>query len=110
MRVQPHLPSRPLTAIVTSRSGAARLACSAANSPAPPAPRIRTSVSSWFMARRRGGGGRSLRRADAGEDRVAPRRRIALHAAIERAAVRIHRDHQRAEALDAEAPQAFRMQ
>src|SRR5215204_2180987 len=44
MRVQPHFPSRPLTAIVTSSSGAAFLACSAANSPAPPAPRMRISV------------------------------------------------------------------
>src|SRR5829696_5084782 len=44
MRVQPHFPSRPLTAIVTSSSGAAFLACSAANSPAPPAPRMRMSV------------------------------------------------------------------
>src|SRR4051794_20764029 len=45
MRVQPHLPSNPLTAIVTSSSGAAFLACKAANSPAPPAPRMRMSVS-----------------------------------------------------------------
>src|SRR5215212_10810771 len=44
MRVQPHFPSRPLTAIVTSSSGAAFFACSAANSPAPPAPRMRMSV------------------------------------------------------------------
>src|SRR5829696_10536421 len=42
MRVQPHFPSRPLT--VTSSSGAAFFACSAANSPAPPAPRMRMSV------------------------------------------------------------------
>src|SRR5829696_10576678 len=44
MRVQPHFPSRPLTAIVTSSSGAALFACSAANNPAPPAPRMRMSV------------------------------------------------------------------
>src|SRR5215212_2068273 len=44
MRVQPHFPSRPLTATVTSSSGAAFFACSAANSPAPPAPRMRMSV------------------------------------------------------------------
>src|SRR5580698_7002914 len=44
MRVQPHLPSRPLVAIVMSRSGLALSACSAANSPAPPEPRIRMSV------------------------------------------------------------------
>src|SRR5712691_2861261 len=44
MRVQPHLPSRPLVATVTSSSGFAACACSAANSPAPPDPRIRMSV------------------------------------------------------------------
>src|SRR5215813_3786107 len=44
MRVQPHLPSRPLVAMVTSRSGLALSACSAANRPAPPEPRIKTSV------------------------------------------------------------------
>src|SRR5665213_450400 len=44
MRVQPHLPSSPLLAIVMSRSGFAFKACSAANSPAPPEPRIRMSV------------------------------------------------------------------
>src|SRR5262245_66401715 len=45
MRVQPHLPSRPLLTTVISRSGLALCACSAANSPAPPAPRIKMSVS-----------------------------------------------------------------
>src|SRR5215467_12554741 len=44
MRVQPHLPSRPLLAMVTSRSGLALSACSAANRPAPPEPRIKMSV------------------------------------------------------------------
>src|SRR5262249_13923369 len=44
MRVQPHLPMRPLLAMVTSRPGSALSACSAANSPAPPEPRIRISV------------------------------------------------------------------
>src|SRR5579864_1021520 len=44
MRVQPHLPSKPLLTMVMSRSGLAFWACSAANSPAPPAPRIRMSV------------------------------------------------------------------
>src|SRR5713226_9730294 len=45
MRVQPHFPSKPLLATVTSRSGLALCACSAANSPAPPEPRIKMSVS-----------------------------------------------------------------
>src|SRR5712671_2494583 len=51
MRVQPHFPSRPLLATVMSRSGLALCACNAANSPAPPEPRIKTSVSrrSRFM-------------------------------------------------------------
>src|SRR5215831_9096559 len=44
MRVQPHFPSRPLVAMVTSRSGLALCACSAANRPAPPEPRIKMSV------------------------------------------------------------------
>src|SRR5580658_1247915 len=44
MRVQPHLPSKPLLTTVMSRSGLAFKACSAANRPAPPAPRIRMSV------------------------------------------------------------------
>src|ERR1700689_3570334 len=44
MRVQPHLPSKPLLTMVMSRSGFAFKACSAANSPAPPAPKIRISV------------------------------------------------------------------
>src|SRR5436190_6316737 len=48
MRVQPHLPSRPFTMMVTSRPGAARRACSAANSPAPPEPRMRMSVARVF--------------------------------------------------------------
>src|ERR1700722_569347 len=44
MRVQPHLPSSPLVAMVISRLGSARCACNAANSPAPPEPRIRMSA------------------------------------------------------------------
>src|SRR5580704_18777409 len=44
MRVQPHLPSNPLLTTVMSRSGLAFSACNAANSPAPPEPRIRMSV------------------------------------------------------------------
>src|SRR6185437_4665273 len=48
MRVQPHLPSRPFTAMVTCSPGAARLACSAAKRPAPPDPRTRMSVRTRF--------------------------------------------------------------
>src|SRR5436190_16049650 len=52
MRVQPHLPSSPFTAIVTSSSGAARFACHAAKRPAPPEPRMRMSVFSRFISGR----------------------------------------------------------
>src|SRR5258708_39309208 len=48
MRVQPHLPSKPFTATVIESRGAAWCACNAANSPAPPDPSIRMSVSSDF--------------------------------------------------------------
>src|SRR5919198_6429682 len=50
MRVQPHLPSSPFTATVIESSGVARCACRAANSPAPPEPRMRMSVVSEFTA------------------------------------------------------------
>src|SRR3954468_24913291 len=46
MRVQPHLPRSPFTATLIAACGAALCACSAANRPAPPEPRIRMSVSS----------------------------------------------------------------
>src|SRR3954466_9346391 len=45
MRVQPARPSRPFTTMVTRSVGEASAAWSAAVRPAPPAPRIRTSVS-----------------------------------------------------------------
>src|SRR5262245_14747380 len=104
MRVQPDLPSSPLTAIVTSRSGLARFACSAANRPAPPAPSIRMSVSSWFIAPR------LFQRADACENLVTARCGGRIDLAVQRAAVRIHRDQQRAETADAEFPQALRIE
>src|SRR5690349_8058999 len=50
MRVQPHLPSRPFTAIATESSGRARFACSAAKRPAPPLPRMRMSVRALLTA------------------------------------------------------------
>src|ERR1700733_5140733 len=103
MRVQPHLPSSPFTATMTSRSGAVFFACNAANSPAPPAPRIRISVSIRRSSICSG-------RSDALEDRVAPARHLFLVIRKQRAAVRIHADQQRAEILDAEFPQALGMQ
>src|SRR5471030_1499551 len=103
MRVQPHLPSRPFTATVTSSEGAVFLACNAANSPAPPAPRIRMSVSMRRSSMRSG-------RSDALEDRVAPARHLFLVICEQRAAMRIHADQQRTEMLDTESPQAFGVQ
>src|SRR6266542_708763 len=50
MRVQPARPRSPLTTTVTERCGARSAACSAAQRPAPPAPRIRMSVSTTSMA------------------------------------------------------------
>src|SRR6266403_976085 len=102
MRVQPHLPSSPFTATVTSSAGAVFFACNAANSPAPPAPRMRMSVSTRRSSMRSG-------RPDALEDRVAPAGYLFLIIREQRAAMRIHADQQRAEMFDAESPQAFGM-
>src|SRR6185436_7895679 len=49
MRVQPHLPRRPFTAMVMESDGFFRCACSAAKRPAPPEPRISMSVLSRLM-------------------------------------------------------------
>src|SRR5690242_18981419 len=100
MRVQPHLPSNPFTAIVTSISGLAFFACRAANSPAPPAPRIKMSVVSVC----------TLRAADAGEHGCASGFGLGIDARMQRSAVRIHRYQKRAEPFDGKLPQAFRMQ
>ncbi len=96
MRVQPDLPSSPLTATVIFNDGSALCACSAANSPAPPAPRIRISVSARLHA---------LTPIDASA--AARRVRGRPHRVVAAAPVRIHRHQQRPEALDAEFPQAF---
>src|SRR5262245_10439364 len=66
MRVQPHLPSNPLVAMVTSRSGSALSACSAANNPAPPEPRIKMSVARRSTAMR---ASKHTRQQDKGDDR-----------------------------------------
>src|SRR5262249_55686645 len=64
--VQPHFPSRPLVAMVTPRSGLALCACSAANRPAPPEPRIKMSV----LRRSRGmGSSEQARQQDERDDR-----------------------------------------
>src|SRR5947209_19222786 len=103
MRVQPHLPNSPFTATVTSSSGAVFLACSAANSPAPPAPRIRMSVSMRRIST-------NLRRSDAFQDGVAPARHFFLVVREQRAAMRVHPDQQRPEMPDLESPQALGVQ
>src|SRR6185437_9797550 len=51
-----------------------------------------------------------LARAEASEDFGAARHGVALDALVRRAAVRIHGHQQRAEAPDAEAPDAFRVE
>src|SRR5260221_13748975 len=76
MRVQPHLPSRPFTATVIERSGDALCACSAAKSPAPPAPRIRMSVSRVLMGSSEAPG---ARRVDADQS-MRQRQRVAFEA------------------------------
>src|SRR5262245_49384798 len=66
MRVQPHFPSRPLVTMVTPRSRLALCACSAANRPAPPEPRIKMSV----LRRSRGmGSSEQARQQDERDDR-----------------------------------------
>src|SRR4051794_24449679 len=102
IRVQPHLPSSPFTATVTSSAGAVFFACSAANSPAPPAPRIRMSVSMRRIS--------TSRRSNAFQDGVAPARHFFPVIREQRAAMRVHADQQRPEMFDAKSPQAFRMQ
>src|SRR5215831_1569346 len=81
MRVQPHFPSRPLLATVTSRSGLALSACSAANRPAPPEPRIKMSVLSRSRVMR---SSKQARQQDERDDRRQPgcdRRKLFLFVA-----------------------------
>src|SRR5262249_32604729 len=68
MRVQPHLPSKPLLAMVTSRSGLALSACSAANRPAPPEPRINMSVLSRSRLMRTSEHARQQKKGDGGRN------------------------------------------
>src|SRR5262249_53952330 len=102
MRVQPHLPSSPLTATVIESDGSALCACSAAKSPAPPEPRIRMSVES----------SRKLFRfhAEARERLLAARLRDALDLRVEARSVAVHGDDQWPEATHAELPQRLGMQ
>ena len=103
MRVQPHLPSRPLTAMVTSRSGFGLFRMQRGEQPRAAGAedqnvgrRVVCSVHAAADARR-------------APRRAAPRA-SALTSRVQRAAVRIHRHQQRAEALDAEFPQALGIQ
>src|SRR5471032_2851613 len=100
MRVQPHFPSRPLTATVIDSEGSALWACSAANRPAPPEPRIRMSVEICFIARRS-----RLLHAKFRKRGRAALLGVALHLRVQAAAMAVHGDDQRPEALDAEFPQ-----
>src|SRR5215510_11186320 len=98
MRVQPHLPSSPFTAIVMSRVGFAAWACSAAKRPAPPAPRIKRSVFSSCTAL-------PALDTERSEHLRAFCARRGVDVAIEATAVAVHADEQRAEAADAEFPE-----
>src|SRR5688572_31942345 len=108
MRVQPHFPSRPLTATVIDSLGSAWCAWSAAKRPAPPEPSIKISVVSRLIF--------TLVEDVLALDAQRSERFGALVARrlvddrVEVAAMTIHRDQQRAEALDAEFPQRFRIE
>src|SRR5271155_2151155 len=119
MRVQPHLPSRPLTATVMVSDGLAWCACKAANNPAPPAPRIRTSVCSRRMAngathtpsRERWRSVTSTRfHTERGECGRPLRPRPGIDGGVNTAAVAVHRHAQRSKVAHPETPQALRMQ
>src|SRR5437870_13627002 len=108
MRVQPHLPSRPFTATVIESCGAALCACSAANRPAPPEPRIRMSVSRVFGTigwRARPRPGPDLPYAQTLQCFGAARFRLRIHARVQAFAVAVHCNEQGAESVDAELPQ-----
>src|SRR5271165_7104060 len=78
MRVQPHLPSRPLLATTISRSGLALNACSAANRPAPPEPRIRMSVVRRSIAMRASEHAHEKKESDQCRHRGGERRQLLL--------------------------------
>src|SRR5512141_2906829 len=134
MRVQPHLPSRPLTATVMDNSGFFWCACRAANSPAPPEPSMRMSVLIVFIRNKKPATeaqksqrkkpeqvdvfilcfplcplclcGKALSfNPQSSEDGSTLVARGIVDLRIQVAAVAVHRDEQRAEALDAEFPQ-----
>src|SRR5436190_1428999 len=104
MRVQPHLPSSPLTAMVIDSDGFAAWACNAANRPAPPEPSMSMSV------RRR----RTLMSAglhtQGSQHRRALVARFAVDRVVQAPAMAVHRHAQRSEIANAKAPQALRIQ
>src|SRR5580700_3160819 len=98
MRVQPHLPSRPLLTMVMSRSGLALCACSAANSPAPPVPRIKMSVCKRSIFMPLSKHAHQKNESDDRRDRRGKRRQLLLPVApVE---VLDHQDAQAAEEVD----------
>src|SRR5450631_1126715 len=129
MRVQPHFPSRPFTAMVIDSAGLAACACSAANRPAPPAPRIRMSVSmrrNTFnmsvgkdrldrLASPLGGSERSERGgmfhsafdAKRRQRAITARPGVGVDGRKQAAAVAVHGHRERAEIANPESPQAF---
>src|SRR5271155_2474815 len=100
MRVQPHLPSKPLLTIVMSRSGSAFCACSAANSPAPPAPRIKMSVLKCSTSMGASEYAREEDEGDNGRNRGSERRQLLLAAGPRE--ILDHQDAQAAEQMNRE--------
>src|SRR5450755_5053636 len=105
MRVQPHLPSRPLTAMVTDSDGFAACACNAANSPAPPEPRMSMSVRRRRMPG--SGAGFHTQRRKHGRALVA---RFDVDRVVQAPATAVHGHAQRPEIANAKAPEALRIQ
>src|SRR5688572_11979300 len=105
MRVQPHFPSRPLTATVIDSLGSAWCAWSAAKRPAPPEPSIKISVLSRLIFTLVEGV--LALDAERCERFGALVTRRSVDDRVEIAAMAVHRNQQRTEALDAEFPQRF---
>src|SRR5262245_35931441 len=122
MRVHPARPRSPFTTTVTESFGSRSAACSAAHSPAPPAPRIRMSLSTTSVTRRMvgsrelddfvGAGGR-LPEAAHRERRkppvnlAEPQIDLPIREREQAAAREVAFDQERAELLDLEDPQGL---
>src|SRR5262245_27152020 len=123
MRVQPARPRRPFTTTVTESLGSRSAAWSAAQSPAPPAPRIRMSLSTTSVTRRTvgspelddfvGAGGRlpeaaHRERRKPAVDLAEPQVDLEIRQREQAAARQVALDQERAELLDLQDPQGLR--